>query len=135
VPVGGAVTVTSIGWRPAASLDVVLHSDPIALATVTADATGAMTAQVTIPAGAAVGSHTVTVTGAAPDGSTRELSGALTILGSDGATTAPGGSTTRQELPRTGAESRRLFSSAISLVGAGMLLVIAAKRRRPLARP
>lgn len=59
--VGDTVTVTATGLQPGAAADFSLHSDPLALGTVTADAAGTAELSFTVPAGAAVGQHELRV--------------------------------------------------------------------------
>jgi hypothetical protein len=63
VAVGDPVTVTGSGFAPGEQVNVVLHSDPVLLTTVTASPTGTVTATVTIPAGTAPGAHQIVLTG------------------------------------------------------------------------
>lgn len=69
---GGTMTISGDGFAPGASLTIVLHSDPVALATATADANGAYSVTVTIPAGTTAGTHQIVVSGLGPDGQPRE---------------------------------------------------------------
>ena len=58
---GMEVSVTGTGFRPNAAVTITYTSDPILLATVTTDATGAFSATITIPPSIG-GNHTITVT-------------------------------------------------------------------------
>jgi uncharacterized repeat protein (TIGR02543 family) len=58
---GGTILVTGSGFTPGASLDIVLHSTPVTLATVIASGSGAFSATVTIPAGTPAGAHSIAV--------------------------------------------------------------------------
>lgn len=64
VEAGDSIGVTAEGFQPGEQVTVVLHSTPVLLTTVTADAQGRVNTKVTIPSGTAVGSHTLVVTGA-----------------------------------------------------------------------
>jgi alpha-L-fucosidase len=69
---GGTMTISGDGFAPGASLTIVLHSDPVVLATATADANGAYSATVTIPVETTPGTHQIVVSGLGPDGQPRE---------------------------------------------------------------
>ena len=69
---GGTMTISGGGFAPGASLTIVLHSDPVVLATATADPNGAYSVTVTIPAGTTPGTHQIVVSGLGPDGQPRE---------------------------------------------------------------
>jgi hypothetical protein len=100
---GESVTISGDGFGPGATLTIELQSDPILLATVVADPTGAYTATVTIPADTPPGTHQIVVSGVGPDGQPRvstvtiEVLAAATNTGT-GATGATGTPTT----PSTG---------------------------------
>ncbi len=76
---GGQVAVTATGFKPNSTAQIVFHSDPVTLATVTASGTGVVQATVTIPSTAPSGSHTIEVAGVAPDGSARSVSASFTV--------------------------------------------------------
>ena len=59
VPAGGHFTLTESGFVAGEEVNVVLYSDPVVLATVTADAQGTATATVRIPETTAPGDHTL----------------------------------------------------------------------------
>ncbi len=59
VQAGSDLALAATGLTPGAGYQVVLHSDPTVVGTVTADATGSAVGSVTIPAGTSVGAHTV----------------------------------------------------------------------------
>ena len=69
---GGTMTISGDGFAPGASLTITLHSDPVVLATATADANGAYSVTVTIPAATTPGTHQIVVSGLGPDGQPRE---------------------------------------------------------------
>jgi hypothetical protein len=78
---GCPVHVEGQGYAPNAQLQVTLHSDPVSLGTVVADAQGRIDTTVTIPADTPPGQHYLAVDGTAPDGSPQE--GTLPIMVSD----------------------------------------------------
>ena len=60
---GDEVTLSASGFVPGESVDVVLRSTPLVLATVVADSSGNVTVTVTLPTSLAAGNHTLTLTG------------------------------------------------------------------------
>jgi len=62
---GDTITVTGTGFTPSGQVEIVLHSDPVHLLTLTADGSGAFVATVTISAGTPAGAHTIEATDAA----------------------------------------------------------------------
>lgn len=63
VAAGSTVTVTGSGFAPGEPVDVSLHSNPVHLAVVTADANGNVSASVTIPPSTTAGLHHIVLTG------------------------------------------------------------------------
>lgn len=59
VQAGGVITVSGTGFVPGESIAFELHSDPIALGSLFADADGRVSGTLRIPASAALGSHTL----------------------------------------------------------------------------
>jgi hypothetical protein len=118
---GQQVTVSGSGYEPGATVEVTLTSTPVLLTTTTADGGGAISATVTIPLGTDPGAHTLSATGAAPEGDTLVLSAEITVEGgSVGA------------IAFTGTDAFSLGVIAVAAVAVGSLLVFAT-RRRPLA--
>jgi hypothetical protein len=62
-------TIQGSGYSPGAQLDMVLHSSPVSLGTITADSTGHIATTVTVPQGIEPGLHWLTIDGTGPDGS------------------------------------------------------------------
>jgi hypothetical protein len=60
---GEELTLSYAGFQPGEQVTVVMRSTPVELGTFTADASGTVTANVTIPASAETGSHTLTLSG------------------------------------------------------------------------
>jgi hypothetical protein len=60
---GAELTLSYSGFQPNEVVTVVMRSTPVTLGTFTADASGTVTADVTIPTSAETGSHTLTLTG------------------------------------------------------------------------
>lgn len=59
VRAGGQLALSGTGFVPGEEVSFELHSDPLALGTLTADAGGALKGTLRIPAGASVGAHTL----------------------------------------------------------------------------
>jgi hypothetical protein len=104
---GATVRVTSAGWKPGSAVQVLFRSDPVQLATLTADAAGAVDGKVTIPAAATAGAHTIELTGTGADGVARTAGAAITI-------------TAKSSLPKTGANTAMLTSVGVALLLAGV---------------
>ena len=117
--VGSMLTIDSTGWKPATDVTITLHSTPVVLATVTADANGNAHATGQIPSGTATGAHTVELTGTDPAGAPRTVTTAITISAAGGG----GGS-----LPRTGAAIAALVLVGAVLFAIGAALSTARKR-------
>ncbi|MFJ3384383.1 MULTISPECIES: phosphatase PAP2 family protein [unclassified Curtobacterium] len=61
VQAGAELALAGTGFTAGARYQVVLHSDPVVVGTLTADAAGDLSGSVTIPAATAAGSHTIDV--------------------------------------------------------------------------
>ncbi|MCU4185526.1 hypothetical protein K6U06_14230 [Acidiferrimicrobium sp. IK] len=66
---GAPVLLIAAGFRPGATILVTFHSTPEEIGTYTADADGTFSATVTVPDGAAAGSHHFVMSGPGPAGS------------------------------------------------------------------
>jgi hypothetical protein len=60
---GAKITKVFTGFQPHEVVTLVLHSDPVVLGTFTADANGVVTAEFTLPAGTAIGTHHLVLDG------------------------------------------------------------------------
>ena len=93
VEAGQTMTVTGNGWKPGSTVTILLTGSSTPLGTATADANGAFSATVTIPSDTPAGTHTITISGTAADGSARTVqSGSITvtaILPATGSDTGP----------------------------------------------
>jgi hypothetical protein len=112
---GGSIDVVGSGYLPGASVQVVLHSTPVLLAVLTADASGNISAHVSLPAAAPIGAHTVELVGQAASGAVTTVSLPLTVV--------PSGI-----LPVTGADLGSWPLGAVLLLAGVVVLWI---RRRP----
>ncbi|MEP1125112.1 MAG: Calx-beta domain-containing protein [Ilumatobacter sp.] len=87
-PAGQVIPISGGGFVPGGRVRIVLRSEPIELGDVTADGSGRVSRTVTLPADTAPGSHTITLEGIAPDGTSRlvvheiEVGRPCTITGS-----------------------------------------------------
>jgi hypothetical protein len=63
VPAGASLTVSGTGFAPTEKVSLTLHSEPVSLGTVDADAVGAFTTTVTVPDGVPLGIHTLVALG------------------------------------------------------------------------
>jgi hypothetical protein len=113
---GGEITIDSTGWMHDTDVTITLHSDPVVLGTVTADANGDVHAVETIPAGTAAGAHTIELSGTDSDGAPRTVETAITVASGGGS------------LPRTGAAIAAMVGVAAVLFAAGTALSRARKR-------
>lgn len=112
---GGSVGVSGSGYAPGSEVRITIESRSALLATVTADATGAFVATVTIPA-ALSGTHTIKSTGIAPDGSVRVLATVVTV-------SAPGLPATDESLPTLPSPGNADVWIVFLIAAAGVLLV------------
>jgi LPXTG-motif cell wall-anchored protein len=120
---GKDITVSGTGFAPGATIAFELHSDPIALGTLTADADGVLQGTLRIPATAPAGAHTLV----ALSGSTVLASTALTVTAAagtggqtGGGVASPGGgaATPGGQLATTGADA------PVALLALGVLLAV-----------
>ena len=114
---GGTVQLAGRGFGAGEVISLTLHSDPIHLADIVADGSGAFRAQVTIPANAEIGAHTLIAVGADSGLTAR---GALTVTAA--AATGGGLAGTGGAVPITA------IAVLLLLLAAGGLLVM--RRRR-----
>jgi len=107
---GGGFSLSSGGWKPGQGVTVTFNSTPITLGTLTANSAGVLTGSFNVPTSVDTGSHTITLTGPATDGTSRTLSAAVTVTASTGTT-----------LARTGADLAGLVLIGLALIGSGIL--------------
>lgn len=146
VPLGGAQTVSAVGFAAGETVTGVLHSAPVDLGSVKADASGTATLRFTVPSALATGAHDVVLTGA-----TSGLSASVTFevtrqAVAPQAVTAPTSSTTTPsaapvtpavgsgpQLAASGLDrdaALRQTLAGVGLVLAGAAAVYAGRRRR-----
>jgi len=119
---GSTVLVQGSGFRPGATVTITLGSDQTVLLVTTADATGAFTASVAIPAGFPAGTHELLATGLSPTG-TLVLSETVTVAD-------PTGTVTDTGLALTGRSVAATLLVAAALGGAGYGMVVVSRRVR-----
>ena len=112
---GGTVTLTGGGYLPFSTVTVVMYSDPVVLGTTTADADGAISLTVTLPAGV-TGEHDLVASGVDPSGRPHHLTMAVTVAAGPG-------------LPDTGADIALPALGGLAALAVGAGLVVAARRR------
>lgn len=117
---GGTVRIQAGGFDPYSQVTITLHSEPVVLATTTADGEGYIDVTVTLPANVAVGAHEIQIAGTDPSGAPRTITRAITVVA--------GGS---GSMPTTGAAIATLTTVAVTLLATGTLLSRA--RRRALS--
>lgn len=125
---GDTVTVIGTGFQPdfETIIELTSVSVTVQLGTATTDATGAFEVQVTIPADAEDGPHTIT---AVCDSAGNVSSTDVTVSSLSATTTTTGGG----PLPRTGTDSQPLIVLGAIAVLVGIALVLVSKRRRRAA--
>ncbi len=122
------ITVGGTGYLPGSVIQLGIYSAPTSLGTVVADATGAFSVAVTIPADQSLGAHTVAASGISASGTARLLTAGTTVVlpPSTGAASSSGA------LPATGADGSQslgLMLAALLAILAGLALARRAHRR------
>jgi hypothetical protein len=120
---GQQITVTGSGFAAGQSITLVLRSDVVVLAHVTADANGNFSVQVRIPADAE-GAHVIAVQEDTSDCPVDPIQIRVQGHGTEGVTTPGGG------LAFTGFDAFAAIAIALALIGAGVLLSRGGRRRR-----
>lgn len=117
---GKEITVSGTGFAPGQKVAFELHSDPVALGSLAADESGALTGSLRLPAGTPAGAHTLV----ALDASGAVIASvALTVTAASGGAVAGG----EDVLATTGAE---LPSFAVMMAAALLLTGLGLVRRR-----
>ncbi len=120
---GQQVVLSGSGFGSNDALTATFNSDPVVVATFRANAAGAFSVTIRIPADATPGLHTIVVTGA----SGRSASAGFTVLARSVASPAP---TPTSPLARTGSALRDPLSAAAVLLVLGNCALLSGKRRR-----
>lgn len=127
---GQTISITCSGYLGSVTVTFTFFSQPVSLGAATTDAGGTVNADLTIPANAAAGSHTITAEGASASG-TLTNSVALTVVGDGAAGAGAGARGGTGDLPRTGDDtSLPLARIAAVLVAAGGIALFLARRRQ-----
>lgn len=124
---GQPINVAGAGWLPNSEVTLTFFSDPVVLGTAVVDGNGEFTAQVTIPAAATPGRHTLRTTGLGAGGQARTVDVALTVAAAP--TPDRAGVTPSPRLPRTGGEALVALLTAGGLLAVGSTAVVVARRR------
>lgn len=127
---GQTITISAGVFSPGSTVTFTFFSQPVTLGSATADADGVATIEATIPLNATPGTHTITASGVAPDGSPLEVSTTVTVLAADDGVAAAGAGGIAGGLPRTGEEPLPLARIAAALLAVGGGLLFVTRRRR-----
>lgn len=115
---GQKLVVSGTGFAPYSTVTVTVYSEPLVLATVTADANGAFSVPVDVPAGLEPGPHSFVALGVDPDGQTHSLRLDLTVPSPSSAVPP----STGDSLPVTGAGLVLMVVTGLSLLIGGAAL-------------
>lgn len=148
VSVGGTLQVKASGFWPGEDVEVVVHSDPVTLGTLTADASGMVLGSFVIPSSIPPGGHALQLKGlssergagtpititAADNGSDNGPNTGNTGSGTPGTDQAAGTDTaagnTASGLAFTGSSSSMMVLAALLALLGGSVLVVATRRGR-----
>jgi LPXTG-motif cell wall-anchored protein len=124
---GDKVHMHGCGYNPSSAVKFELHSETMSLGQTTTDGNGTFDVDLTIPSNAPLGRHTITASGTAANGQPKVESVSYTVVPA-----AAANNRSARTLPRTGSDSSTvpLIAGSTVLIGAGAVLVIAARRRR-----
>jgi LPXTG-motif cell wall-anchored protein len=123
---GDTVTVTGTGLEPNFETTIEFNSVTVQVGTAITDASGSFEVQVTIPADAVDGPHTIS---AVCDTAGNISSTDVTVSSISAPSTTTGGG----PLPRTGTDSKPLLVVGAIAILVGIALVLVSKRRRRAA--
>lgn len=129
--------MTSTGWAADKGVTGTLHSDPVTLGTLMADAGGKVDGSFAVPTSAPAGAHELVLSGTDTSGAPRIVRAAVQIAAATGTSPAQVASTSVATgadpdaiLPVTGAALARTAWLGSTLLGCGAMFTIAALRRR-----
>ncbi len=128
---GQTISIEGRTFSEGATVTVTMTSDPVVIGSAAADASGVISLDATIPTNTALGQHTITAAGQAPDGSELSVSVSITVVAADGTEADPAGGA----LPRTGDDSSIPLAKVGVVLAAigGVATAVAAKRRKAAA--
>jgi hypothetical protein len=140
-PAQNSLTISDTTPTPGQTVDITartyqgdvtftMNSEPVVLGTAASDPSGVARLSATIPANAALGTHTLVATGTGADGAPLTLTLSFTVVAGDGTAGGAAGA-----LPRTGDDSSLpLARIGLALAAAGgVITAVAAKRRKTAA--
>ncbi|WP_166784006.1 beta strand repeat-containing protein [Cryobacterium suzukii] len=135
-----SLAVTGADFDPGESVQVWIHSTPVLLSTVTANANGAIVTSVIVPAATAAGRHHIVMIGVTS--STAQLASETIFVINSGTGTGTGTGSVRiaesspetTELARTGLDATVVGGAALLLFLAGVLVLILRLRTRNIPR-
>ena len=120
---GGLVTVAGTGFAPGELVDVWLFSQPVLLGSVPVGVDGTFVARLPLPAGIAVGEHTVQLNGTTADGTLASVATGLVVRAAVADGPAAGA------LAATGSSTGPVALLGLWLLLAGAVAVVVAHRR------
>lgn len=134
---GGKQSVRGAGFVAGEKVRVVVHSDPVRVATATADPVGVVRASFTVPASVPAGAHSIVLTGATSGLSAQQGLTITAAPGAGGGTPPPSGGTatppgSADPIAATGTDGGRLSGTigvGAAAVLVGGLLLVAGRRR------
>ncbi len=110
---GGQITVHGSGFKPNSEISATLHSSPVLLGTVTANASGTFVQKFAVPKNTSIGNHQLVVSGI--NSSDASVSSTLSL--------------TVNELPATGSHTTTLIVIASAFIVLGIVLRILATKK------
>jgi hypothetical protein len=119
---GQQITVSGSAFEASQNITLVMHSDAVALAHVTADSAGSFSVKVTIPTGTS-GSHTIAVQGDMSGCPVEPIQIRVQGHGVDAANSGGG-------LAFTGVDILAAVAIALALITAGVILARSGRHRR-----
>lgn len=128
---GGTITFTITGiFTPFESITIYIHSTPVVVGHLTADAHGNVSGTVTVPADTPPGQHTLEAVGA--NGQTASIP--FTVSATPGSTTGASGSSSGS-LPFTGADIAAMSAVGAALIIGGGVAFTTGRRRKRASGP
>jgi hypothetical protein len=127
---GAQIPLTAAGFYPGEDVLVELHSTPVTLTTLVADADGTATGSATIPTHTEPGAHRITLTG---QQSKAVATVDITVSGTAPTTTATPAPAPSPALASTGTDATGLGLWSVGLLTAGGSVLALARRRRRTA--
>jgi hypothetical protein len=123
---GEKVTLIGTGFLPGSTIELIVYSTPISLGSITAGPDGTFTAEVTIPAGLAAGTHHLVATGVDQNGNVRNL---VIEVAVDAAGAGTVQNVRERGLASTGASIALPVGGGLLALLAGGGLLVASRRR------